>query len=131
MNSPQPLLLDSHVLLWWWCCPLLLTPHVRNALADPQQPVLVSAASLQELSAAARNGDLPELRPVLWQLPQLVEQEGFRLLPISASHALLAGQLSGPGDDIDRLLLAQAQLENLRLVSADPALHRPGSAWLW
>lgn len=129
------LLLDTHALLWWWCCPGLLSPRLRGLLADPQQPVWVSAASLWELSQAERQGQLPELRPVIWQLPDLVRQEGFTLLPISAHHGLMAGRWRShevPGlDAIGRLLLAQAQLENLTLASLDPRLRRAGGDCIW
>ena len=130
------LLLDSHVLLWWWCCPQLLSPRVRQHLADPEQLVLVSVASLWELSSAEQARKLPELTPVIWQLPELISQEGFELLPITARHRLLAGQWrsaarSRPPDPVGSLLLAQAQVENLTLVSHDPALHDRNVRTLW
>jgi hypothetical protein len=68
------LLLDTHVLLWWWISPRLLTPKVLERLQDPQQAVLVSAASLWELSLAHQRGQLPELSPVVWQLPELIRR---------------------------------------------------------
>lgn len=130
------LLLDSHALLWWWCCPGLLSPRMRGLLADAQQPVWVSAASLWELSQAQRHGQLPELGSVIWDLPELVEQEGFTLLAISARHGLMAGQwrrtqATHSLDLVGRLLLAQAQLENLTLVSADPVLREAGGSCIW
>ena len=85
------LLLDSHVLLWWWCCPALLSSKVQALLRAPDQMVAVSAASLWELSLAVEEGKLPELAPVIWELPQLVLDEGFALLAINAQHSLLAG----------------------------------------
>jgi PIN domain nuclease of toxin-antitoxin system len=130
------LLLDSHTLLWWWCCPRLLSPRVHGLLSDPEQPVWVSAASLLEISQAQKRGQLPELAPVIWELPELVRQEGFQLLAITARHGLMAGQwrpLRGSGalDHTARLLLAQAQLENLTLVSADPTLRSAAGRCLW
>lgn len=86
------LLLDTHVLLWWWISPRLLTPRVLERLQDRAQAVLVSAASLWELSLAHQRGQLPELSPVIWQLPELIRQDDFLLLEISACDALLAGQ---------------------------------------
>lgn len=137
------LLLDTHALLWWWCCPQLLSPRVREQLENPHQAVVVSVASLWELSEAEQRAELPELSPVIWQLPDLVIQEGFALLPVQPRHGLLAGQWREPGsggalvqwlrpiDHTGRLLLAQAQLENLTLVSADTTLHRSGVRCLW
>ena len=137
------LLLDTHVLLWWWCCPRLLTARVRERLENPCQAVVVSVASLWELSETEQRAELPELSSVIWQLPELVLQEGFALLPIQPRHGLLAGQwrARGPGrasqsrlrpiDHTGRLLLAQAQLENLTLVSADTTLQHTGVRCLW
>ena len=137
------LLLDTHVLLWWWCCPQLLSPRVRERLENPRQAVVVSVASLWELSEAEQREELPELSPVIWQLPELVLQEGFALLPIQPRHGLLAGQWREAGpksasmkrlrpiDLTGRLLLAQAELENLTLVSADTTLRRTGVRCLW
>ncbi|MFZ9946138.1 MAG: type II toxin-antitoxin system VapC family toxin [Vulcanococcus sp.] len=130
------LLLDSHVLLWWWCCPALLSSKVRAVLQAPDQPVVVSAASLWELSLAVEEGKLPELAPVIWELPQLVLDEGFALLAINAQHSLLAGHWHTRGkhpqpDAVDRLLLAQAQSEGLSLVSSDLALRGHGVPVIW
>ena len=130
------LLLDTHVLLWWWICPRLLTPKVLKRLQDPQQAVLVSAASLWELSLAHQRGQLPELSPVIWQLPELIRQDDFLLLEISACDALLAGQwpqraCKAPINTTGRMLLAQAQRHNLTLVSGDVHLQHCGVPWLW
>jgi PIN domain nuclease of toxin-antitoxin system len=130
------LLLDTHVLLWWWICPQLLRPRVLERLQDPDQSVLVSAASLWELGLAQQRGLLPELSPVIWQLPALIRHDAFQLLEISAQDALLAGQwrqqtCTAPIDVTGRLLLAQAQRHNLTLVTADLHLQHGGVPWLW
>lgn len=137
------LLLDTHALLWWWCCPRLLSPRVRARLENPCQAVVVSVARLWELSEAEQRAELPELSPVIWQLPELVLQERFARLPVQPRHGLLAGQWREAGperasmqrlrpiDHTARLLLAQAQLENLTLVSADTTLRRSGVRCLW
>ena len=130
------LLLDTHVLLWWWICPPLITLRVRKQLQDPQQPVLVSAASLLEISQAHQRGLLPELSPVIWHLPELILQERFQLLEISGRDALLAGlwrqrSRTTPLDATGRMLLAQAQRRNLTLVSGDVHLQHCGVPWLW
>ena len=130
------LLLDTHVLLWWWICPRLITPRVLERLQDPRQAVLVSAASLLELSQAHQRGLLPELSPVIWHLPELIRQERFQLLEITARDALLAGQWRQRDrttalDATGRMLLAQAQRRNLILVSGDVHLQHCGVPWLW
>jgi PIN domain nuclease of toxin-antitoxin system len=103
------LLLDSHVLLWWWCCPALLSSKVQVLLRAPDQPVVVSAASLWELSLAVEEGKLPE-------------PAGG-----AVAHAWKAPQ----PDAVDRFLLAQAQSEGLSLVSSDLALRGQGVPVIW
>ena len=130
------LLLDTHVLLWWWICPRLLTPRVLERLQDPAQTVLVSAASLWELSLAHQRGLLPELSPVIWHLPALIRRDDFRLLEISARDALLAGQChqraaTAAIDITGRMLLAQAERHTLTLVTGDMHLQHCGVPWLW
>ena len=120
------LLLDTHVLLWWWISPRLLTSRVLERLQDPKQAVLVSTASLWELSVAQQRGLLPEL----------IRQERFQLLEISAGDALVAGQWRPPYpkaliDPTGRMLIAQAQRRNLTLVSGDVHLQHCGVPWLW
>ena len=61
MRDAAGYLLDSHVLLWWWFDPERLTEPVRALLADPATTVLVSAATLWELSLKHHQGKLPEL----------------------------------------------------------------------
>jgi PIN domain nuclease of toxin-antitoxin system len=130
------LLLDAHVLLWWWICPRLITPRVLERLRDTQQGVVVSTASLWEISQAHQRGLLPELSPVIWQLQELIRQERFQLLEISGRDALLAEQWRQRDrttalDATGRMLLAQAQHRNLTLVSGDVHLQHCGVPWLW
>ena len=105
-------------------------------LRDPHQAVVVSAASLWEISQAHQRGLLPELSPVIWHLPELIRQERFQLLEIRARDALLAGlwrqrTRTTPLDATGRMLLAQAQRRNLTLVSGDVHLQHCGVPWLW
>lgn len=69
MSSGDAYLLDSHVLLWWWFDPDRLSGAVRQLLSDPATAVLVSAASVWELSLKHHQGKLPELNGVIADLP--------------------------------------------------------------
>ncbi len=123
MSSPSAYLLDSHVLLWWWFVPERLSRAVQALLVDPTSRILVSAASVWELSLKHHQGKLPELAIAMDDLSGLLQADGFQPLPISLAHGLRAGGYSQPHrDPFDRMLAAQAELERLVLLTADPQL---------
>jgi len=132
MRSREGFLLDSHVLLWWWFDPDRLSTAVREQLIDPSTSVLVSAASVWELSLKHHQGKLPELSGVITDLPGLLQADGFEALPISLAHGLRAGGYSQPHrDPFDRMLAAQAELDRLVLLTADSQLSSFPCQTLW
>jgi len=135
-------LLDTHALQWWWCSPRLLSEPVREVLRDPAQRVVVSAASWFELAAAHRVGQLPGLELALERFPQLLEADGLTFLPVWPNHLQRAGKIAhvqlshaqaphSQVDPVDAVLVAQAELENLRLISLDAALASLGARLFW
>ena len=132
MSNGASSLLDSHVLLWWWFDPDRLSTAVRELLSDPATPVRVSAASFWELSLKHHQGKLPELSDAIADLPGLLQADGFEALPISLAHGLRAGGYSQPHrDPFDRMLAAQAELDRLVLLTADPQLSTFPCQTLW
>ena len=132
MSDSVSCLLDSHVLLWWWFDPEWLSEPVQTLLADPATRVLVSAATVWELSLKHHQGTLPELEQAIGDLPGLLQADGFQALPIALAHGLRAGAYSQPHrDPFDRLLAAQAELERLLLLTADPQLSAFPCRTLW
>jgi PIN domain nuclease of toxin-antitoxin system len=132
MRREATYLLDSHALLWWWFDPDRLSTAVRELLTNPAMPVLVSAATVWELSLKHHQGKLPELSGAIADLPGLLQADGFEALPISLAHGLRAGAYSQPHrDPFDRLLAAQAELDRLVLLSADPQLSTFPCQILW
>jgi len=132
MNANGGYLLDSHVLLWWWFEPTRLSQAVQELLADPATTVLVSAATVWELSLKHHQGKLPELELAIGDLPGLLQADGFQPLPIALAHGLRAGAYSQPHrDPFDRMLAAQAELERLVLITADPQLASFPCQILW
>ncbi len=112
------LLLDTHVLLWWLSDDKMLGAKARAAIANPDVQVFVSAASAWEISIKMTLGklDAPE------NLEEALDTSGFTPLPITIDHALAAGRLpEHHRDPFDRMLIAQAQLERLTLVTHDGA----------
>ena len=117
------LLLDTHVLLWWLTEDERLTPAMRTAIAEPQTSVAVSAASAWEMAIKAARGKLriPE------DLAEEMERQGFEGLPVTVEDGLAAGALPRHHDDpFDRMLIAQARVEGLTLVSEGAAFAAYG-----
>jgi PIN domain nuclease of toxin-antitoxin system len=109
------LLLDTHALLWWLAGDPL-APEAADAIADPAALAVVSSASIWEISIKSAVGKLQVAEPIL---PH-VEASGFEPLPISWAHAEVAGALPAHHrDPFDRMLVAQAQVERLTLVTRD------------
>lgn len=113
------LLLDTHALLWWLAGDQL-DDHAAELIADPSTLVAVSAASIWEASIKASLGKLQLPGP----LGPAVIDGGFEPLSVSFDHAALAGDLPPHHrDPFDRMLIAQAQVERLRLVTRDRAFE--------
>lgn len=110
------LLLDTHVLLWWLADGPELSAEARQLIASPDNMVFVSAATAWEIAIERALGKLEA--PA--QLAQALQESGFEPLLINLEHAELAGQLPRHHDDpFDRMLVAQARVEGLTLVSRD------------
>lgn len=116
------ILLDTHALIWWWTDDPRLSAAARKAIGREANEVMVSAASAWELSTKHRIGKLG-LPEAVNRFGELCVADGFLHLPVSWLHAQRAGGYrSEHRDPFDRLLAAQAELDRLTLVTADPAL---------
>lgn len=114
------LLLDTHVFLWWVGEPARLPENVRTAIADPATLVYVSAASAWEISIK-RALERLDLRDEEFRYG--IQESGFEELAIRFEHGLAAGDLpSHHRDPFDRMLIAQAKTEGLRLVTHDRSM---------
>ena len=114
------LLLDTHVLIWWLTGDKRLKALERDAISAAEAIVHVSAASIWEIGIKASLGRI-DIRA---DLPRELEDGAFLELPIHWRHARAAGALPRHHDDpFDRMLIAQAQIENLKLVSYDGAFR--------
>lgn len=110
------LLLDTHVLLWWLAEDDRLTPTMREAIADPATPVVVSAASAWEMAIKAGLGKLT----IPGDLAGELERQGFDELPVTVQDGVAAGALPRHhADPFDRMLIAQAARRRFVLVTAD------------
>ena len=125
------LLLDTHALIWFALDDPMLPANVRTRIAQSES-VIVSAASAWEMTIKAALGRLPTAIDLLTDFEASLTRRGFQILSITAAHGLRAGFLPGPHKDpFDRMLIAQAQAENLAIVSNDSVFDGYGVRRLW
>lgn len=109
------LLLDTHILLWWLSDDPALPRWAASPIADPDNAVVVSAASVWEISIKQAIGRLEAPDDLL----EVLEGD-FDTLSMTVVHAVAAGRLPAHhADPFDRMLIAQARSEGLILVSVD------------
>ena len=122
------LLVDTHALLWWLADDPGLSAAARETLAEPANDVLVSTASVFEIAIKRALGKVaaPD------DLPSHIEASGFGWLPVTAEHAWqVRGLAAHHRDPFDRLLVAQALVEQMPIVSADPRFAAYGVEVRW
>lgn len=118
------LLLDTNVLLWWLADNPKLSKPARDMIASPGNDVVVSSASIWEVAIKAALG---RIEIELDELDDAIVKGGFQPLAISFRHALGVSRLRGVHrDPFDRMLVAQASVEKLRIVSHDRVFERYG-----
>jgi PIN domain nuclease of toxin-antitoxin system len=113
-------LLDTHVWLWWYLEPERLEAKTLRFLEDGNAELFFSAVSIWEIAIKYRLGKLKLDTAPEDLLPAELARDTIQILPISMAHALRAGALPQHHQDpFDHMLIAQAQLENMVLVTAD------------
>ena len=111
-------LLDTHALLWWAQDDPQLTRKARATIASFNTEVYVSAASAWEIATKVRIGKLPGAEAFAADFPARLQRLSFRELSIAVQHGQRAGLLPGAHrDPFDRMLIAQAQAENMPIIS--------------
>jgi len=115
------ILLDTHILLWWLADDELLSEKARRLIADPANRITVSAATAWEVVIKQALGKLS----IDGDLEQEIARQGFAMLPVTFAHATEISSLPAiHRDPFDRMLVAQARVENLRLLTVDPNILR-------
>ena len=126
------LLLDTHTLLWFLWDDRRLSLRAKAAIEDGDNRKLVSIASCWEIAIKAGLGKVDLGEPSRSFLAREIPRNHFELLPITLDHAtLVEGLALHHKDPFDRLLVAQATLENMSLVSGDAVLDQYGIVRLW
>jgi len=120
-------LLDTHVLLWWVHDASRLRKETRALFADPANELLWSAGSTWELAIKAALGKLRIEEPMHAFVTRMMIEQGLTALPVHHAHAARIAELpSHHRDPFDRLLVAQALVEDVPLLTADSALTAYG-----
>jgi PIN domain nuclease of toxin-antitoxin system len=127
-----PILLDTHALIWWLAGDARLVARARDAIESERSQVFVSAASAWEIATKVRLGKLPGAAFIAYDIGRFIFEQGFQPLAISLEHGQRAGALPGPiKDPFDRMLIAQAILDGLHLVSIEQKFDAYGVLRLW
>lgn len=125
-------LLDAHAFIWWVLDTPELSTVARDILADGENDVVLSTASCYEIAYKAEMGRLELPEPPEPYIRNRLVANSFRALPIELSHALQAATLPGiHRDPFDRMLVAQAMVEDLPILTADAAIRRYDVETIW
>ena len=115
-------LIDTHILLWWIFDDPKLDTNCRDIIRNPDNTIIVSSVSAWEIATKYRIGKLPEAKQVVEQYSDILRQAKFIEMAIATNHALRAGSLPiDHRDPFDRMIMAQAEIENLPVISYDAA----------
>jgi PIN domain nuclease of toxin-antitoxin system len=116
------LLLDTHVFLWAAGASSMLSSAAREAIADRANEAFISSAVAWEIAIKCSRGRLQlPMGPAAF-VPSRIASLGLTLLPITLEHALAVATLPATHrDPFDRIMIAQAQFENMTFVTRDPA----------
>ncbi|CAN5878548.1 type II toxin-antitoxin system VapC family toxin [soil metagenome] len=126
------LLLDTHTFLWWTANDARLSQKAEAAVANASSEVFVSTVNGWEIAIKARLGKLPLPEAPDLFMARMVQRHAFGVLPVSLAHAVHEYHLPAHhSDPFDRLLVAQAQLEKLILVSDDALIGQYAVDTLW
>ncbi|MGH9528667.1 MAG: type II toxin-antitoxin system VapC family toxin [Terriglobales bacterium] len=126
------LLLDTHALLWWLSEDQAMPDSARKLIANKSNTVMVSAASAWEIATKVRLGKLNSVAPIVEDFSNYLANERFLELAITTQHGIRAGSLPGPHrDPFDRMLIAQALEEDLRIISNEQIFDNYGVTRFW
>jgi len=128
------LLLDTHVLLWYTTSDPQLSKTAESVIKDPANDVFMSPASYWEIAIKVSIGKLILHQPYEDFMDACINRYGFVILPVEPRHTARVVTLPFPPnhkDPFDRLIVAQALVEGMSVVSADPKLDGYGITRIW
>ena len=118
-------LLDTHTFLWWNTEDPLLSLHAKAIIADGQNEVFLSAASVWEIAIKTAKGRLVLPEPPAQYISSRMRLYRFQPLPVQIYHAAHVYELpSHHSDPFDRMLVSQSQLEAMPLITKDEDIQQ-------
>ena len=125
-------LIDSHVLIWYVDQDNLLSPASHAAISDPTNDLLLSAGSIWEIGIKVGLGKLVLTQPFKPWMNQAISDLDVTVLPLSVEYVDVQSNLPRHhGDPFDRLIVAQAIIEQVPIISADANLDAYGITRVW
>lgn len=125
------LLLDTHTMIWW-LEDRKLTKTAKKLISDTKNEIWISTASAYEISFKVMLGKLPSCAPLIPKFSVALLSEGFRHMECTVRHGIEAGRLPLlHRDPWDRMLAAQAIVEDMAIVSNDEKLSALGAKRVW
>jgi PIN domain nuclease of toxin-antitoxin system len=126
------ILLDTHAFLWWIADDPRLSAPARAVMSDPDNVLILSAASAWEIGIKIAQGRLRVPIPLPQLLSFVIRDERLERLDIGFEHALDAAALPPiHGDPFDRVLVAQAQTLGCPIITGDPGMARYAVDIIW
>ena len=126
------LLLDTHTFLWWVSNDRRLSDRARAFIQDQSAEVFFSTVAAWEIAIKVRLGQIELQGDVTQVIPERIAANGFLILPVEIQHALRVAALPLlHRDPFDRLLIAQAQIEGLTILTRDPLIAQYDVAVVW
>lgn len=124
--------LDTHTFIWWDSEPAKLSPQALALCQDPQNSLLLSVASVWEMQIKLQLGKLRLTLPLAELIESQQRANNLEILPVLLAHVLALQHLPAHHKDpFDRLLIAQANVEDVALVSNDPMFPKYTDKVLW
>ena len=125
-------LLDTHTFLWWATDDLALPETVQAIVADTANDIFFSAVSAWEIAIKTRLRRTGFQEEAIQRIPEQITANGLLILRVEIEHTLRVAALPLlHRDPFDRLLIAQAQMEDLAILTADPSIARYDVAVAW
>lgn len=119
------LLLDTHIFLWWDNEPDWLTPQARAWCEDPENTLMLSVVSVWEMQIKQQLGKLSLRLPLARLIEDQQKENGIEILPVELAHVLMLESLPmHHKDPFDRLIIAQAVVEDIGLISVDAVFRQ-------
>jgi PIN domain nuclease of toxin-antitoxin system len=125
-------MVDTQTFLWWNTGDTRLSMPARRAISDPANEVIISTVVGWEIAIKAQIGKLPLPDSPDKYVPDRIRRNGFTELPITMVHALAVFSLPLiHRDPFDRILVAQCQVENIPIITADLSIGQYAVSVIW